>query len=107
MKDAILWDLPPGEPPFRKNEKAMDLQHILVGRIRMFEYFVRGNYPHLTRGKREQMFIDLLEQVDPDDTELLIMVKDKDVHYGKAITQQFVVDALGERAEGWIQAEAA
>jgi hypothetical protein len=43
--------------------------------------FVEGGNPNLSQLKREQIFIELLESVDPQDAELLVSVKDKKLPY--------------------------
>ena len=97
----VRWDLPQGDPPYKKNDKAMDLQGMLHGRIRTFEYFVKGNHPNVKPHKREQIFIQLLETVDPDDAELLLMIKDKRVRYNKRITRRIFQMAFPEETKDW------
>jgi hypothetical protein len=77
----IKFLLPEGEPPYKKTEKSMDLQGTLYREAKKLNYFVEGPYPNLRQVKREQLFIELLEAVDPDDAELLIAMKDKKSPY--------------------------
>ena len=100
-KDALKWDLPKGKPPFKRAVKEMDAQGVLQSRIRTFEYFVTGNHPNVNKARREKMFIDLLEIVDPDDADLLVMVKDKKLKYNRRLTKAFVKKALGAETESW------
>jgi hypothetical protein len=39
--------------------------------------FVEGGNPNLTNLRRETLFIQLLESVDPNDAKLLLAMKDK------------------------------
>ncbi|NDB83826.1 MAG: hypothetical protein EB127_14045, partial [Alphaproteobacteria bacterium] len=55
--------------------------------------FLEGGNNDLTKLKREQLFIGLLESLDKEDAKLLCAVKDKKLPY-KGITQQVVKDAF-------------
>ena len=95
----IKWNLPPGTPPFEKQKKAMDLQGNLHSKIRNFEYFVQGNYPDMKPHQREKVFIGMLETCDPDDADLLIMVKDRKIRYNKRITPLLCRKAWPDRTD--------
>lgn len=85
--------LPEGTPPFKVTDLP-DQEPVLLREIRngKFFYFVEGYRDDLPQAKREQMFIALLENVAPKDTELLIAMKDKKAI--KGITIQHVVEGL-------------
>ena len=102
FNEHITWDLLEGTPPYKKNTKEMDLQHVLYQRIRMFEYFLKENYPNMKRHRREQIFINRLETVDPDDADLLVMVKDKKIRYhGRNMTKSFVWETFPKETYKW------
>jgi hypothetical protein len=84
--------LPPGTPPYKPND-LVDLEHVLVREARMIQYFVKGFHDTLPAAKREQMFISLLENVDPKDALLLCAIKEKKLPY-KGITIQHVLEGL-------------
>jgi len=84
--------LPEGEPPYKPND-LVDLEHVLIREARMMQYFVKGFHDDLPQNKREQMFVSLLENVDPKDAKLLCAVKDKKLPY-KGITIQHVTEGL-------------
>jgi hypothetical protein len=84
--------LPEGEPPYKPND-LVDLEHVLVRESRMIQYFVKGFHDDLPQNKREQMFVSLLENVDPKDAKLLCAIKDKKLPF-KGITLQHVVEGL-------------
>ena len=67
---TVKWVLPEGEPPYKPNDLT-DQEHVLINEARKILYFVEGFYDNLTTNKREQMFIELLERVDPKDAKLL------------------------------------
>jgi hypothetical protein len=87
----VKFDLPEGEPPYKPNE-LVDQQHILHKDARLIQYFVQGFYPDLNQTKRESMFIEFLERLDPKDAKLLCQIKDKKPI--KGITLQHVTEAL-------------
>jgi len=88
----IKWLLPEGKPPYRKNDLT-DLEHILFAEARRLYLFVEGGNPSLQSRRREQLFVELLEQVDPNDAELLLAAKDKQVPY-PYITYNLVKEAF-------------
>ena len=89
---SIKFALPPGEPPFKESE-VLDQENMLYGEIRRFYLFLEGGNPDLSDLRRETLFIQLLESIDPDDARLLCAVKDKKMPY-KGITEKLVRDAF-------------
>lgn len=87
----VKFLLPEGEPPYKPNE-LVDQEHVLIRDARMMQYFVEGIYPDLSQTKREMMFIEFLERLDPKDAKLILQVKDKKPP--KGITLQHVIEAL-------------
>ena len=84
--------LPAGEPPYKPND-LVDQENVLVREARMIQYFVKGFHDDLPQTKREQMFISLLENVDPKDAKLLCAIKEKKLPF-KGITIQHVTEGL-------------
>lgn len=72
----IEWDLPSGAPPYKPSDADI-LPARLHQQARKLYLFWKGGHPTLTRTRREAMFIELLENVEPDDAELLIACKDR------------------------------
>ena len=72
----IKFLLPGGNPPYKPNE-LVDQENVLIRDARKLVYFVEGFYPNLPQLKREQMFVEMLETVTPEDAKLLIALKDK------------------------------
>lgn len=89
---SVEWMLPEGEPPYRPNE-LVDQQHVLIRDIEKLRYFVKGFYDNLAQPKRESMFVELLERVDPEDAKLLVAIKDKKLPFN-GITLQHVTEGL-------------
>ncbi len=89
----VKFILPEGEPPYKPNE-LLDQQHILVKECEKMKYFVQGlGHDMLAQAKREMMFVELLERVDPEDAKLLVAIKDKKLPM-KGITLDHVLNAL-------------
>lgn len=88
----VKFLLPEGAPPYKPND-LVDQEHVLIREARKIQYFVDGFYPGLNQNKREQMFIELLENVAPADALLLCAIKDKQLPF-KGITIQHVKEGL-------------
>jgi hypothetical protein len=84
--------LPEGDPPYKANDLT-DQEVVLLRECRKLIYFVEGAYPNLKQQKREQMFIELLENVTPADAKLLCAIKDKKLPF-KGITEDMVREAI-------------
>lgn len=99
-KDSIIFALPEGAPPFKKAEKREDLQGMLYGELRKLKNFMRGEHPNMTALRREVLFTQLLEALDPDDADLIIAMKDKKSPY-KNITKKLVMETFPDQTVGW------
>lgn len=84
----IKWLLPEGDPPYKPND-LVDQQHRLYTESRKFYLFVEGGNPNLKQLRREALFIELLESLDPADAKLLLAIKDKRMPYS-GITKEIV-----------------
>jgi len=88
----IVWQLPQGAPPYKPND-LVDQHHRLYTELRKLYLFIEGGNPNLKPLRREQLFIELLEVVDPEDAKLLLAVKEKTIPY-PGITKQVVQKAF-------------
>jgi hypothetical protein len=88
----IKWLLPEGEPPYKKNE-IVDQQHRLYSEARKMYLFVEGGNPNLNQLRREALFIEMLESLDPEDAKLLLAMKDGVMPYPN-ITKDFIVQTF-------------
>lgn len=92
---AIVSALPPGEPPYKKNEAVAGTDHLSLHiEQRKLHYYFRGGYPGLKQLNRENMFIRLLEGLHKDEAEMLIYAKDKRLQELYRITEQVVLEAF-------------
>lgn len=87
----IKFPLPAGRPPFNANK--FDEPKALHNEVSRFYLLAENGNPNLSRMKREQIFIQMLEAVSVDDAELLINMKDKKCPY-KGITKDVVMAAF-------------
>jgi len=88
----IVWLLPEGAPPYKAND-LVDQQHRLYAEARKLYLFIEGGNPNLKQLRREALFIELLETVDPDDAKLLLAVKEKHIPY-PGVTKEVVTKAF-------------
>ena len=82
--------MPKGTPPYQANE-----QHSAPGNLlrenKKFAYFVKGGKgDKMMKAKREQIFIAILETIEPQDAELVIGMINKSTITGitKATVQE-------------------
>ena len=87
----VKFALPEGSPPYKPNE-LVDQHHVFHKDARLVQYFVQGFYTDLPQTKRETMFIEFLERLEPKDAELLLQAKDKKPI--KGITLHHITEAL-------------
>lgn len=90
----IKFLLPEGKPPYTPSQTG-EGQGMLYSQARKLYLFVEGGHATLKQLRREQLFIELLESVDPKDAELLLYIKDKKLPY-KNITAILIKEAFGD-----------
>jgi hypothetical protein len=83
---GIVFNLPEGAPPY-KPCPYLDQENMLYTQLRKIHYFLGES--KLPPMKREKLFIDMLEALDPEDAKLMIAVKDKSIPY-PGITRKLV-----------------
>jgi hypothetical protein len=88
----IKWLLPEGNPPYKPND-LVDQQNKLYAEARKLYLFIEGGNPNLKQIRRESLFIELLEAVDPEDAKLLLAIKDKHLPY-PGVTPEVVSKAF-------------
>lgn len=75
-KKVTFDQLPAGAPPYKRNDLP-DLEGVLYAESRRLYLFTDGGNPNLKQLRKEALFIEMLENVTPEDAELLIGMKDK------------------------------
>jgi hypothetical protein len=95
--DSIINAIPPGTPPYRPNEAPPGTEHTtLEHESRLFYHFLKGGNDNLGQTRREQMFIQMLEGLQASEAEVLLAVKDKQLHKKYKITFATVKEAFPE-----------
>lgn len=90
----IKFLLPDTDPPYKPTE-FLDQEGRLYTELRRLYLFVEGGNPNLSKFKRETLFIQLLESVDPKDAKLLCSIKNKKLPF-KEITSKITLKAFPE-----------
>ena len=89
--NRIVWSLPEGNPPYKPIDKSMDNQGLLYNEMRRMYIFLEGpKSANVTKMKKEQIFIRMLEEEDPDDAKLLLEVKARKI---KGVSKNVVKQA--------------
>lgn len=93
----IVWALPEGEVPYIKNEAPEGTEHTdLHMEARKLYNFIQGGNGKLTRNRREMMFVQMLEGLHPDESEIVIAAKDGKLHQKyKGLSANVVKEAFG------------
>ena len=92
--ESIVSMLPEGAPPYNKNEAPAGTEHTrLEHEARILHHFFKGG-SDISGMKREQMFIQLLEGLHPDEAEVVIAAKDKTLGKKYKVTKACVSEAF-------------
>ena len=93
--ESVSSALPSGEVPYTVNDAPAGTEHTsLEHESRLFFHFIEGANQNLTKAKREDMFIQLLEGLHKDEANVLCMVKDKKLGKRYKITKAAVAEAF-------------
>jgi len=78
----VVAALPEGPPPFKRVEKQQDDYHrgFIHAEARKFGYLVDQPGQNMTRMKRENIFITILESLPGAEADMLVAAKDKKLH---------------------------
>ncbi len=93
--DPRIKFLLPEEDPSYTPLQTGEGQGMLYSQARKLYLFLEGSPTALTQLKREMLFIQLLESIDPKDATLLLSIKNKKLPY-KTITEQLIKEAFGD-----------
>lgn len=92
LDPSIKFLLPDTDPPY-KPLPHKEAYGMLYSQARKMYLFVEGGNPNLSQFKREMLFIEVLESLDPEDAKLLLAVKNKTIPY-KGITRNLIKEAF-------------
>jgi len=94
FEPAIVSDLPEGDVPFTRNDAPMGTEHTMLEReAKNLWRFIKGANS-LTRFKREQLFVQMLEGLHESEADIVCLVKDKQLHKKYRITKSVVTSAF-------------
>ena len=103
LKSVLIWNfdesvksmLPDGDVPFKKNDAPAGTEHLhLASEWKKLYNFVKGGNDALRPMKREQLFMQLLEGLHPDEAEIICLVKDKNLKKKYKLTRAIVEEAF-------------
>ena len=103
LKSVLIWNfdesvksmLPDGDVPIQKNEAPAGTEHTyLAHEWKVLYNFVKGGNDTLRAVKREQLFMQLLEGLHPDESEIICLVKDKNLKKKYKLTRAIVEEAF-------------
>ena len=87
----VKWHLPPGNPPYTPGQVADSTPNSLHFEVKKLDYYVDPSPHDLPLLRRESMFVQLLERLDPNDAKLILAVKDRKLSY-KGLSYKLVKD---------------
>ena len=107
---SITFCFPEGETPFRPLDKPKGVEHLmLISEHRLLENFIKKTVngvtwygcsnqtrPSMQQLKKENLWIQVLESLHPEEAQLLDLVKDKKLTSRYKITRQNVIEAFPE-----------
>ena len=97
----IIWDLPPGTPPYIENEAPAGTEHtyLEIEAKRLYN-FAKGGNDTINKIRKETLFIQMLEGLHASEAKVLIDVKNKSLNKTyKGLTSDMVKEAFGWNAD--------
>lgn len=102
LKSLFIWNfdesvislLPSGSVPYKPNENPLGTDHSSLRREwKNFYVFVKGGNDSLSSIRRETIFIQMLEGLHPDEAEIVILTKDRELSKKYKVTKEVVAEA--------------
>ena len=87
----VKWHIPKGSPPYTPSQTADSVDGALHFEVKKLDYYVDPSPHNIPMLRRESMFVQLLERLDPKDAKLIIAMKDKKITY-KGLSYKLVKD---------------
>jgi len=88
------WLIPLSDPPYKPLPKSAEQEGKFTKDMKMLRYFTNtADGMSLTQRKREEMFIQMLESIDPDDAMLLLRMRRRDIRIPMAAIRIAFPDA--------------
>ena len=100
---GVKWLLPETNPPYTPLPANADQEARLISELKKIYLFVAGptdTQRNLKQAKRELLFINLLEVIDPRDAIVVLGMKDGKLPY-KGLTRNLVAEAFPNMSANW------
>jgi hypothetical protein len=100
---GVKWLLPETNPPYKPLPEHSDQEARLVSELKKMYLFVEGptdTQRNLKSTKREMLFIELLEVIDPRDALVVLGMKNGKLPY-KGLTRNLVAEAFPKMSANW------
>lgn len=100
---GVKWLLPETNPPYTPLPANADQEARLVSELKKMYLFVAGpteTQRNLKQAKREMLFIELLEVIDPRDALVVLGMKNGKLPY-KGLTRKLVSEAFPNMSANW------
>ena len=97
----IIWDLPPGTPPYIENEAPAGTEHtyLEIEAKRLYN-FAKGGNDTINKIRKETLFIQMLEGLHASEAKVLLDIKNKSLNKTyKGLTSDMVKEAMGWNAD--------
>ena len=103
LKSILIWNfdqtvislIPEGTVPYTKNEVPVGTDHTSLRREwKNLYHFVKGGNDKISTIRRETMFIQMLEGLHPEESEIVCLIKDKALEDKYNITYDVVRKAF-------------
>jgi len=92
--DTVQFNLPEGAPPYEKGSEH-SYATTLLKQSKKFKHFVKTQRKPNAGPKIETIFIKMLEGLHPNEAQIVVWMKDKDLSGKyKGLTKKLVTDAF-------------
>jgi len=86
---GVKWLLPESDPPYKPLQESADQQGRFWNETKKLIYFVDSPEGRdVKQIRREQLFIQVLESIDPRDAKLLLRMKNKKLKIKKEVVKE-------------------
>lgn len=99
----VKWKLPEGKPPYKELPEDSGMSVTLMSELRRLYLFIEGPQEvqrTMKPIKREELFIGLLESLEPNEAKLLVCMKEGQLPFD-SITRDLVAEAFPNLAKNW------
>ncbi len=88
----IKFLLPEDDPKYKSSPDSIGYEK-LYSETRKIYLFIEGGNPNLKQSRREELFIQFLEAIHPDDAEMMLKVRKKQLPY-KGLSEKVIREAF-------------